>query len=92
MTGLEELSLYRTKVTNAGLAKLANLKQLRAVDLRYSRATASGVKELVAGLPNCKVAFQGASGGDVKRTMSAESVASKGEPAIAEWLRSMVAG
>ena len=58
MTGLEELSLYRTKVTNAGLAKLANLKDLRAVDLRYSRATASGVQELVAGLPNCKVAFR----------------------------------
>jgi internalin A len=89
MTGLEELSLYRTKVTNAGLAKLANLKQLRVVDLRYSRATASGVKELVAGLPNCKVAFQASSGGEVKRTMSAESVASKGEPAIAEWLRSI---
>src|SRR5579862_473594 len=89
MAGLEELSLYRTKVTNAGLAKLANLKQLRAVDLRYSRATASGVKELIAGLPNCKVAFQGSSGGEVKRTMSAESVSSKGEAAIAEWLRSI---
>jgi hypothetical protein len=89
MTGLEELSLYRTKVTNAGLAKLANLKQLRAVDLRYSRATASGVHELVAGLPNCKVMFQDSSTGVVKRTMSAESVASKGEPAIAEWLRSI---
>ncbi len=89
MTGLEELSLYRTKVTNAGLAKLANLKELRAVDLRYSRATASGVHELVAGLPNCKVMFQASSNGEVKRATSAESVAAKGEPAIAEWLRSI---
>ena len=68
MTGLEELSLYRTKVTNVrGLAKLANLKQLRAVDLRYSRATASGVQELVAGLPTwVKWRSQGSSTAVVK--------------------------
>ncbi len=89
MSGLEELSLYRTKVTNAGLAKLAKLKQLRAVDLRYSRATASGVHELVAALPNCTVNFQASSNGEVKRTTSADAVAGKGEPAIAEWLRSI---
>ena len=89
MTGLEELSLYRTKVTNAGLAKLANLKQLRSVDLRYSRATASGVQELVASLPKCNVMFQASANGEVKRTQSAASVASKGEPAIAAWLRSI---
>ncbi|HTA71883.1 MAG TPA: hypothetical protein VK776_26555 [Bryobacteraceae bacterium] len=89
MAGLEELSLYRTKVTNAGLAKLANLKQLRAVDLRYSRATAAGVHELVASLPNCNVNFQASSNGEVKRAKSAESVVGKGEPAIADWLRSV---
>ena len=89
MTGLEELSLYRTKVTNAGLAKLANLKQLRAVDLRYSRATAAGVHELLAALPKCDVNFQASSNNEVKRAASAESVASKGEPAIADWLRSI---
>jgi Leucine-rich repeat (LRR) protein len=89
MTGLQELSLYRTKVTNAGLAKLANLKELRSIDLRYSRATASGVKELVASLPKLDVMFQSNSNGEVKRTTSAESVAAKGEPAIATWLRSI---
>jgi internalin A len=89
VTGLEELSLYRTRVTNAGLAKLTNLKELRAVDLRYSRATASGVHELVASLPKLDVMFQDSSLGEVKRTSSAESAASKGEPAIAGWLRSI---
>jgi hypothetical protein len=34
MTGLSELSLYRTKVSNAGVARLAALKHLRALDLR----------------------------------------------------------
>jgi Leucine-rich repeat (LRR) protein len=89
MTDLEELSLYRTKVTNAGLAKLANLKQLRSVDLRYSRATASGVHELLASLPKCDVQLQNSAIGEAKRAASAESVAGKGEAAIAAWLRSI---
>jgi hypothetical protein len=52
MPELEELSLYRTKVSNAGLAKLAALKRLRALDLRYSRATGAGVRELLAVVPD----------------------------------------
>ena len=89
MTGLEELSLYRTKVTNAGLAKLANLKQLRSIDLRYSRVTAAGVHELLASLPKCDVQLQNSSMGEAKRTVSAESVAGKGEAAVVAWLRSI---
>src|SRR6185295_9228213 len=89
MTELEELSLYRTKVSNAGLAKLANLKNLRSLDLRYSRTTAAGVKELVAGIPNCKVFFQDSSNREARRGTEVASVAGKGEPAIAEWLRSI---
>src|SRR6266404_877952 len=89
MTALEELSLYRTKVSNAGLAKLSNLKNLRSLDLRYSRTTAAGVKELVAGIPNCKVFFQDSSNRESSRKAEVESVADKGEQAIAEWLRSI---
>ena len=64
------LSLYRTKVSNAGLAKLAGLKRLRALDLRYTRATGSGIKELVAGIPNCKIEFQDSSNRSAKRAPS----------------------
>jgi Leucine-rich repeat (LRR) protein len=73
MTGLEELSLYRTKVSNAGLAKVAELKRLRALDLRYSRATNAGVRELVAGVPNCKVLFLDSSNRESKRETEAAS-------------------
>ena len=55
MSSLEELTLYRTKVSNAGLARLAHLTQLRALDVRYSRVTASGVKELQARMPGVAV-------------------------------------
>src|SRR5581483_9995928 len=65
------------------------LKQLRSLDLRYSRATASGVRELVAGIPNLDVAFQDSSNRETKRKVEAASVAEKGEPAIADWLRSI---
>jgi Leucine-rich repeat (LRR) protein len=89
MADLEELSLYRTRVSNAGLAKLAALKNLRSVDLRYSRATAAGVRELVAILPNVDVLMQDASGAAPKRTKDAAAAAAQGEPAIAEWLKSI---
>jgi hypothetical protein len=88
MTGLEEL-LHRTKVSNAGLAKLARLKNLRALDLRYSRATASGARELMAAVPACKVMLQDSSIRETKRTSEAAAVAEKGEDAIAGWLRSI---
>ena len=33
---LRELNLYRSRITNAGLAKLQFLKKLEILDLRYS--------------------------------------------------------
>ncbi|HEV3216362.1 MAG TPA: hypothetical protein VGZ27_11605 [Vicinamibacterales bacterium] len=89
MPQLEELSLYRTKVSNAGLAKLAALKNLRSVDLRYSRVTGAGVRELTANLPDIDVLIQDSSTAPVKRTRDAATVATAGEPAIAEWLQSI---
>src|SRR6185437_9749734 len=59
MTHLQELNLYRSKVTNSGIARLANLKELSAIDLRYSRATATGVENLHAALPDCTIDFVG---------------------------------
>jgi Leucine-rich repeat (LRR) protein len=89
MPELEELSLYRTKVSNAGLTKLAALKNLRSVDLRYSLATGSGVRELAAHLPNAQILSQDTGGREVVRKVQAAAVANSGEPAIAEWLKSI---
>ena len=51
MTELEELNLYGTKVTNAGVDVLRDLKHLRTVDLRYTRVTRAGVDRLQAAVP-----------------------------------------
>ena len=89
MPQLEELSLYRTKVSNAGLAKLAALQNLRSLDLRYSRATGSGVRELTTTLPKLDVLLQDTSAAPPRRTKDAATVATQGETAIADWLRSI---
>src|SRR5688500_14353493 len=89
MPDLEELSLYRTKVSNAGLAKLSGLKNLRSVDLRYSRVTSSGVRELTSKLPNAEFLILESSNPEPKRAMAASAVATRGDAAIAEWLRAI---
>ena len=109
LTKLEELDLYGVKLTDAGIAHLKDLKEMRklillgapdyrrehprpgrhdstariepvpqphherrpgetrrvcsdltAVDLRYSRVTASGVETLRAAVPSCEIEFVGA--------------------------------
>src|SRR6185295_803186 len=85
----EELSLYRTKVSNAGLTKLAELKRLRTVDLRYSLATGSGVRELTAKLPDAQILSQDTGGREVLRKVEAAAVVNNGEAAIADWLKSI---
>src|SRR5262245_61651949 len=89
MTNLGELSLYRTKVSNAGLARLANLSQLRDLDVRYSRVTAAGVKELRTRIPDVAVLFDNVSNRTSTRAADVTSVAGKGEDAAAAWLRSI---
>ena len=49
--------LYKNRATKAAYQSYI----LRSLDLRYSRATTAGVKELVAGVPGCQVFFQDAS-------------------------------
>jgi hypothetical protein len=41
---LRDLNLYRSKITDAGLAKLQALKKLETLDLRYSGVTSAGVQ------------------------------------------------
>jgi Leucine-rich repeat (LRR) protein len=89
MPDLEELSLYRTKVTNAGLAKLTGLRNLRSLDLRYSRVTGAGVRDLAASLPKTEIFMLESSNREVRRMKDAAAVANDGEPAIAEWLKSI---
>jgi hypothetical protein len=47
------LSLYKWKVSNAGLKELAGLTDLETLDLRSTKVTNEGLKEL-AGLRNLK--------------------------------------
>jgi hypothetical protein len=89
MPDLEELSLYRTRVSNAGLAKLSALKKLRVIDLRYSRVTRSGVSEMAAKLPNAEILVIESSSRAPRRAKDAAVVAGQGEMAIADWLRSI---
>ena len=51
------LNLDASKITDAGLAKLEALDQLRWVGLARSGVTEEGVKKLQAALPNCNVLF-----------------------------------
>ena len=89
MPDLEELSLYRTKVSNAGLAKLSGLKNLRSVDLRYSRVTSSGVRDLTSKLPKAEFLILESSNPEPKRAVAASVVATRGDAAVAEWLRAI---
>ena len=52
---LQQLSLYNTAVTDAGLKELANLKQLSALYLSKTNVTEAGVAELREALPRCSI-------------------------------------
>src|ERR1035438_9417104 len=88
MIHLRELNLYRSHITNAGLAKLAPLKELVALDVRYSRVTAGGVEAIHAALPGCAVEFVGGAAGP---TAGAAAVRPSGtsEKAVAEWIKAL---
>jgi hypothetical protein len=47
--------LYGTKVTDAGLEELKNLKTLSELDLRGTAVTDEGVKKLQKALPKCQI-------------------------------------
>ena len=89
MTDMEELNLYGTKVTNAGLDVLCGMKHLITVDLRYTRVTRAGVDRLRTAVPQANVSFLDTS---VRTTVPPDTdkiVASEGDMAVAQWVRSV---
>jgi hypothetical protein len=57
MKELRELNIYRSRFTNAGLAKLAVLPELRVLDVRYTDITGAGVETFSKALPTCRMVF-----------------------------------
>src|SRR5262249_24991441 len=81
------LNLYRTRVSNTGIAQLAGLKNLSAVDLRYTRVTPTGVDSLHTALPECQIEF-------VAAALPATSAKPQhprgtGQKALAGWITSL---
>ncbi len=62
------------------------MKDLVALDIRYSRVSGTGVDELRAALPQCKVDFVGASAATGARPLQPQG---SSDQAIAEWARKM---
>ena len=87
MPHLRELNLYRSRVTNSGLARLAALHELSAVDLRYTRVTAGGVDALRAAVPACEIEFVGA----VPAPANAKTARPRGggDKALAAWITAL---
>src|SRR6185437_9564747 len=81
-------NLYRTLVTNSGLASLQALKNLTDVDVRYSRVTTNGVAALRAALPEVTVRFDGAALSKATPPGAAKPTDSSPQ-AIAKWIRLM---
>ncbi len=52
---MEELDLSRTKITDGALAALKKHQKLKRLILKGTMVTAGGIKEFVAGTPQCKV-------------------------------------
>ena len=87
LTELRELNLYRSRITNAGLAKLHRLSNLQLIDLRYTGVTGAGVNALRAALPNVQVTFV-----DTAPPVTTSKVAPPhggGAQSIAKWVQSM---
>ena len=53
--GLKELLLGDTQITDTGLAEVAKLKKLRALELDRTQITKVGVAELQKALPKCSI-------------------------------------
>jgi hypothetical protein len=54
---LHILCLNGTKVTDAGLPKLAGLTQLQVLSFRRTEVTTGGVAKLQQALPKCKITY-----------------------------------
>jgi hypothetical protein len=87
MKGLEYLSLYRTKVTNAGLDRLKPLTWLREIDLRYTQVSRGGIEALRAALPAASVVFIDSS--PVSAGAPVPPPSDIGDESIAKWVRAL---
>jgi hypothetical protein len=47
--------LYRTKVSDEGIAHLKKLAKLKTIELKRTQISEEAAKELQEALPNCKV-------------------------------------
>jgi hypothetical protein len=54
---LEELVLVGAEVTDASVGRLKRLRSLKKLDVSLTLMTASGVAELQAALPSCRIVF-----------------------------------
>jgi hypothetical protein len=52
---LEKLKLNSTQITDVGLQRLKEIKQLRELSLTHTKATDAGVLKLHQALPNCEI-------------------------------------
>ena len=57
LTTLESLGIHCNDVTDAGLANLYGLKNLKHIDLTGTQVTPEGVKKLQAALPYCRIDY-----------------------------------
>ena len=55
LTNLEELGLFDTQITDAGVEHLAGLTNLTSLNLRQTKITDAGFAELQKALPNCEI-------------------------------------
>ena len=86
---LFELAFVWTLVNAVQSRDLAFVDALRSLDVRYSRVTASGARELLARIPGVRVLVDDPSKGAARRAVDAAPVKGKGEEAVAKWLRSI---
>jgi Leucine-rich repeat (LRR) protein len=59
MSQLRELNLRGSRVTDAGLAQLQGLKNLKTLGLQNTKATKAGAEQLKTSLPNCRIVISG---------------------------------
>ena len=52
---LQELHLFNTQVTDAGLVHLKDLAKLQKLNLNSTQVTGAGVAELQKALPDCQI-------------------------------------
>src|SRR5205823_808951 len=88
MEHLQVVDLYRTGITNSGLARLKGLKDLTDIDLRYTRVTSNGIESLRSSLPNLKVQFVGSATVRPKTAGSAKP-SDNTDRAISAWVKAM---